>query len=65
VRVLQHQPLYVPPQIAFIPFEYPPLYFWVSALVAKIVGIGFFPLRLVSFSVVSRMFRVHLSDRQN
>jgi len=49
VRVLQHQPLYVPPQIAFIPFEYPPLYFWVSALVAKIVGIGFFPLRLVSF----------------
>ena len=49
VRVLQHQPLYVAPQIAFIPFEYPPLYFWVSALVAKIVGIGFFPLRLVSF----------------
>jgi hypothetical protein len=49
-RVLRHQSLYVPPQIAFIPFEYPPLYFYVSALVARIVGIGFFPLRLVSFS---------------
>ena len=50
VRVLRHENLYIPPQIAFIPFEYPPLYFYVSALVAKIVGIGYFPLRLVSFA---------------
>ena len=49
-RVLRHQSLYISPQIAFIPFEYPPLYFYVSALVAKIVGLGYFPLRLVSFA---------------
>ena len=50
VRVLNRQTLYVPPQIAFIPFEYPPLYFYVSALVAQVVGVGHFPLRLVSFA---------------
>jgi 4-amino-4-deoxy-L-arabinose transferase-like glycosyltransferase len=49
-RVLRYENLYIPPQVAFIPFEYPPLYFYVSAFVAKIVGIGFFPLRLVSFT---------------
>lgn len=49
VRVLEHQALYVQPQIAFIPYDYPPLYFYLSALVAKVVGIGYFPLRIVSF----------------
>lgn len=48
VRVLRSEPLYVRPQTGFIPFEYPPLYFYVSAAVAKIVGVGYFPLRLVS-----------------
>src|SRR5829696_1711339 len=47
-RILRFQPLYIPPQISFIPFEYPPLYFYVSAFVAMIVGEGYVPLRLVS-----------------
>lgn len=49
-RILQFQPLYVPPQVSFIPFEYPPLYFYLSAAVAKLVGLGYFPLRLVSLA---------------
>ena len=49
-RVLHGQSLYVAPQIAFVPFDYPPLYFYVSAVVARITGIGLFPLRLVSFA---------------
>jgi Dolichyl-phosphate-mannose-protein mannosyltransferase len=47
-RVLRSEPLYVRPQTGFIPFEYPPLYFYVSAAVARVVGLGYFPLRLVS-----------------
>ncbi|HUR33861.1 MAG TPA: glycosyltransferase family 39 protein [Vicinamibacterales bacterium] len=47
-RVLRLEPLYIPPQVAFIPFEYPPLYFYVSAVVAKVIGLGYLPLRLVS-----------------
>jgi Dolichyl-phosphate-mannose-protein mannosyltransferase len=47
-RVLRSEPLYVRPQTGFIPFEYPPLYFYVSAAVARIVGLGYVPLRLVS-----------------
>ncbi|MGH7271880.1 MAG: glycosyltransferase 87 family protein, partial [Polyangiaceae bacterium] len=34
-RVTHHQPLYVAPSASFIPFIYPPLYFWVCAAVAK------------------------------
>ncbi|MDD5306967.1 MAG: hypothetical protein PHU25_06550 [Deltaproteobacteria bacterium] len=49
-RILAGQRLYVPPSLDFVPFIYTPLYFYVSALVARIVGIGFFPLRLVSFA---------------
>lgn len=47
-RVLRFESLYIPPHMAFIPFEYPPLYFYVSGLVASVVGLGYFPLRLVS-----------------
>jgi hypothetical protein len=48
-RVLAGQKLYVSPTIEFIPFQYTPLYFYLSAAVSKIVGPGFLPLRLVSF----------------
>ena len=47
-RLLQGEPLYGPPQVTFIPYEYPPLYFYLSALVAKVAGVGYAPLRLVS-----------------
>lgn len=46
--ILAGQKLYVRPSLAFTPFVYPPLYFYVSALVAHVVGDGFAPLRLVS-----------------
>ena len=41
--------LYVAPSIDFIPFQYPPLYFYAGALLTKIMGVGFLPLRLLSF----------------
>jgi hypothetical protein len=40
--------LYVAPSIDFIPFQYPPFYFYLGALASKIVGVGFLPLRLIS-----------------
>ena len=49
VRLLSGHGLYTRPTLAFIPFFYPPLYFYVSAALARIVGVGPFPLRLVSF----------------
>ncbi|MBI2389815.1 MAG: glycosyltransferase family 39 protein [Deltaproteobacteria bacterium] len=47
-RVLRGQPLYVEPTIDFVPFIYGPLYYWASAVVAKVVGLSFLPLRIVS-----------------
>lgn len=47
-RVLAGRPIYVPPTIEFTPFIYPPLFFYVSAAVASITGLGFVPLRLVA-----------------
>ncbi len=47
-RVISGQKLYVSPSLEFVPLIYGPLYFYVSAIVAGITGIGFLPLRLVS-----------------
>lgn len=47
-RVLTEQPVYVAPNTTFTPFLYPPLYYYVSAAVASVLGLGFLPLRLVS-----------------
>jgi hypothetical protein len=49
IRIISGQTLYVSPSINFIPSIYNPLYFYLSAAIAKIVGIGFMPLRLISF----------------
>lgn len=48
-RILDGQPIYAAPSLDFIPFLYPPLYYYVSAAVAAVIGIGPVPLRLVSF----------------
>ena len=48
-RMLAGQALYVPPSIDFVPLIYPPLFFYASALIAKIIGLSFGALRLVSF----------------
>jgi hypothetical protein len=49
-QILVGRPLYGPPSLSFIAFDYPPLYFYVSASVAAVTGIGLLPLRLVSVS---------------
>ncbi len=49
-RILAGQQLYVPPSLDFVPYIYPPLYFYLSAMVAALLSNdGFLPLRLVSF----------------
>jgi hypothetical protein len=48
-RVLDGRPLYVKPSLEYVPFNYPPLYPWIAALVSKGTGDGFLPLRLTSF----------------
>jgi len=48
-RILEGKPLYAPPSLEFVSFLYPPGYYLVAAAVASIAGIGFFPLRLLSF----------------
>ncbi len=50
VRILDGRPIYSAPTIDFIPWLYPPAYYYVVAEVAKIVGIGFFAGRIVSFA---------------
>jgi 4-amino-4-deoxy-L-arabinose transferase-like glycosyltransferase len=47
-RILRGQPLYVRPSLDFVPFVYAPLYFYVSAGLAKVIGLSLLPLRLVS-----------------
>ena len=47
-RILQGRPIYTAPSVDFVPYPYPPLYFWLSAGVARLTGAGFLPLRLVS-----------------
>jgi hypothetical protein len=47
-RIVSGQPLYAAPSLEFVPFIYPPLYYYVSALAASCFGITFLSLRLVS-----------------
>jgi 4-amino-4-deoxy-L-arabinose transferase-like glycosyltransferase len=49
-RILSGKPVYVPPTLEFTPYPYTPLYFYLSAAVAAVTGIGFAPLRLVSLA---------------
>ena len=50
VRVLSGRPLYVAPTAEFVPYIYPPLYYWVSAGVARFMGVGLPSLRLVAIA---------------
>jgi hypothetical protein len=47
-RVLDGLPLYTAPSVDWVPAIYPPLYYYVSAGVSLLTGVGFLPLRLVS-----------------
>ena len=48
-RIISGRPLYASPDLTFTPFFYPPLFFYLSGWLMKIIGIGFFAPRLVSF----------------
>jgi 4-amino-4-deoxy-L-arabinose transferase-like glycosyltransferase len=47
-RILAGQPLYPAPSAGYVPDGYPPLYFLLSAAVARVVGVSYLALRLVS-----------------
>ena len=47
-RIGAKQPLYVRPTLDFIPFIYPPGYYYTAAWVSMLFGDGFFGLRLLS-----------------
>ncbi|MBI5056261.1 MAG: glycosyltransferase family 39 protein [Nitrospirae bacterium] len=49
-RILSGYKYYVKPSIEFVPSIYTPLFFYLSALLSRIIGIGFLPLRLISFT---------------
>lgn len=47
-RVLAGQRIYVPPTLEFVPFVYPPLYYYACAAVAAVTGLNLAALRIVS-----------------
>ncbi len=47
-RILAGQPLYPAPTAGYVPDGYPPLYFFASAAVARVLGASYLSLRLVS-----------------
>jgi Dolichyl-phosphate-mannose-protein mannosyltransferase len=49
LRVLEGQALYVAPSLEYVPSIYPPLYFYIAALLAQIFGPDFWILRLISY----------------
>ena len=48
-RIMDGKSIYTPPSIEFIPYIYTPLYYYAALPIAKAVGTGLLPLRLVSF----------------
>jgi hypothetical protein len=61
-RVLAGQSLYPAPSAAYVPDGYTPLYFYVAAAVARVLGVSYMSLRLVSllsslvcFALLARM----------
>lgn len=55
-RILHGQSLYPPPSVHFVPDGYTPLYFYLSATVASVVGLSLLALRLVSFTASMACF---------
>jgi 4-amino-4-deoxy-L-arabinose transferase-like glycosyltransferase len=47
-RVRAGQTIYPHPGAGFLPLLYPPLYYWVTATLARVLGPGMLPLRAVS-----------------
>ncbi len=49
-RLLTGRPLYARPDIAYVAMIYPPLYYYVSAVFSRLMGLSYLPLRLVSLA---------------
>jgi 4-amino-4-deoxy-L-arabinose transferase-like glycosyltransferase len=47
-RILRGELLYDRPSYKYVALTYPPFYYYVSAVFARVIGLGFLPLRLVS-----------------
>lgn len=47
-RFVEGLPLYVAPSLRYVPFNYPPLYFWLGSFALWLGGDGFAPLRAIS-----------------
>lgn len=63
-RVGHGQPIYVAPSVAFIPFLYPPLYYWLSAVVAKAMTVQA-ACRVVSIlATIATAFFAHRAARK-
>jgi 4-amino-4-deoxy-L-arabinose transferase-like glycosyltransferase len=60
--ILSGAPLYAKPSLDFIPLTYTPLYFYLAAALAKVIGVGLLPLRLLSIAasagVLVMLFRI-------
>lgn len=50
MRVLRHEPLFVTPSLEFVPFPYPPFYYYLAAALSPVFGADFFTLRLISLA---------------
>ena len=46
--LLAGHPLYVRPTLAFIPYIYTPVYYYLASVLCWFVGVGFWPLRAIS-----------------
>ncbi len=55
-RVVAGEPLYVEPTPDFVPYIYPPLGYHLAALVARVTGVGFLAVRLVSIAASLGIF---------
>ncbi len=69
-RILDGEEIYCKPGLEHVPFLYTPLYYYVSALFALLMGHSFLPLRLVSFlsslfgfGIIYMFVRKETSDR--
>jgi len=49
-RILAGENIYVAPSVTFVPFFYSPFYYYVSAALSSVTGVGLLPLRLISIA---------------
>ena len=65
-RMVNGLPLYCEPTVEYVPFVYTPLFFYLSTIVAFFTGVGFLPLRLVSFacSILSMLLLYSMVHRE-